>query len=493
MKTLDPTGKTVHEETPVAVQPDADALRTSAGGTVSRPASGYLPAGRLERALGKPRTEWTVDDLVRFVQENEIRLVSLMHVGGDGWLKTLDFVPAGEAHLTDILTGGERADGSSLFAGLKSGASDIMLRPRLQTAFVDPFAPVPTLAVLSGHVGRDGEPLPESPDTVVRKAHARVLAECGVDLWALGEVEYFLGADVGAGDTAARPEDRGYHATAPFVFGEALRREALVALGEIGVPVKYGHSEVGVIDGREQDGTVWEQHEIELGLAPLPRAADALVLTRWVIQNLARRHGYRCSFDPIVKEGHPGNGLHFHMSPVVNGDHAGGVAADGSLAPSAQWLIAGLAQMGGALMAFGNRGKGSFLRLRQGKEAPSAVVWGRFDRQALIRLPITAFTDGGRPVAPPTIEFRLPDGSAHPHLLLAGIAQALVLGRETEDLDDLLKRTASGSEAARKGSAPAVPRSAAQTASALAHHRAALEAGGVFPPGLIDQTLSAVG
>jgi glutamine synthetase len=493
MKTLDPTGKTVHEGTSGANAPGAGASGASAVEPVPGPTSGPLPAGRLERALGKPRTEWTVEDLVRFVRGNDVRLVSLMHVGGDGWLKTLDFVPANEAHLVNILTGGERADGSSLFAGLPSGASDIMLRPRLQSAFLDPFSPVPTLAVLCGHAGRDGEPLPESPDTVVRKAHARVVAECGVDLWALGEVEYFLGAAVDPDDTATRPEDRGYHATSPFVFGETLRREALVALGEIGVPVKYGHSEVGVIDRHEQDGTVWEQHEIELALAPLPRAADAVALTRWVVQNLARRHGLRCSFDPIVKEGHPGNGLHFHMSPVVGGEHVGGVAEDGTLPPPAKWLIAGLVQMGGALMAFGNRGKGSFLRLRQGKEAPSTVVWGRFDRQALIRLPITASTDGGRPVAPPTIEFRLPDGSAHPHLLLAGIAQTLVFGHETEELDALLKRTASGAGTARTGAAGAVPRSAAQSAAALERHRAALEAGGVFPPGLIDQMLLAAG
>ncbi len=82
--------------------------------------------------------------------------------------------------------------------------------------------------------------------------------------------------------------------------------------------------------------------------------------------------------------------------------------------------------MGGALMAFGNRTEGSLIRLTQAKEAPNAIVWGEFDRSALVRLPIVARTEDGRPVSPPTIEFRLPDGSAHPHLLLAGVAQVMV-------------------------------------------------------------------
>jgi glutamine synthetase len=109
--------------------------------------------------------------------------------------KTLDFVPRDLAHLRDVLAFGERADGSSLFGalGVSVTASDVVLCPRLSTAFIDPFASSPTLALLCGHHGRDGAPLPESPDTIVRKAVDRLKAESGVALLALGEVEYFLG------------------------------------------------------------------------------------------------------------------------------------------------------------------------------------------------------------------------------------------------------------------------------------------------------------
>ena len=93
------------------------------------------------------------------------------------------------------------------------------------------------------------------------------------------------------------------------------------------MPVKYGHSEVGYVQASKADGFIWEQHEIELGLAPLAAAADAVVLTQWVLRNLAHRRGMRCSFDPILRRGHAGTGLHFHFSPVPHGEHLGGRGA----------------------------------------------------------------------------------------------------------------------------------------------------------------------
>ena len=156
-------------------------------------AAACFPACKLARLTGTPAGSWTVDDLIALVRDQGIRLVSLMHIGGDGWLKTLDFVPRDLNHLKDILTGGERCDGSSIFhdLGISAGASDIVLRPRPASAFLDPFAAEPTLVVLCSHLGRDGKPLPESPDTILRAAYARLHAETGVDLHALGEDRIF--------------------------------------------------------------------------------------------------------------------------------------------------------------------------------------------------------------------------------------------------------------------------------------------------------------
>ncbi|OHE78538.1 MAG: hypothetical protein A2107_09685 [Verrucomicrobia bacterium GWF2_62_7] len=444
----------------------------------------------LHRLIGKRPAFWTADDLVGLVRDRGISVLSLMHVGGDGWLKTLDFVPRDAAHLADVLAGGERADGSSLFGdlGIQVGASDIVMRPRLSTAFMDPFAPEPTLAVLCSHFDRQGKPLAESPDTLVRTAHARLLAETGVDLHALGEIEYFLGHRAGEGE-AYGANDRGYHASSPFVFGEGLRRKALVHLAEMGVPVKYGHAEVGYVEADAVDPRVWEQHEIELWLQPLPAAADAVVLAQWVLRNLAFRAGMLCSFAPMARKGHAGSGLHFHFAPKLDGGYGPHTAADGTLMPEAKWLIAGLVQHGAALMAFGNRSRDSFVRLSQGKEAPSVVTWGRFNRRALVRIPIIPTDEHGRETSPGTIEFRLPDGSAHPHLLLAGIAQAMTSGRENSDLDGTLERTA----VTAQGSAAIenrVPLSFMEIADAVERSRTALEAGGIFSENLLDRVVA---
>ena len=449
-----------------------------------------IPAGRVRRLLEKPRSQWSVPDMVRLVQEQGVRTIALMHVGSDGSLKTLDFTPRSQEHLRDVLTAGERADGSSLFPdmGIQPGASDIVLRPRISSAFFDPFSPYPTLAFLCEHQGRDGQPLPQSPDTIVRRAFERLKKETGVELLAHGEVEYFLGKHRGESDVYGR-DDRGYHATAPFVFGQTLRREAMAILTEIGVHVKYGHSEVGYIEAQEDDDCIWEQHEIELSLRPLPDAAEAVVITQWVLRNLAHIHGMPCSFDPILRAGHAGSGMHFHLSPYRDRTHLGAIGENGELSLEARWLIGGLTTMGGALMAFGNRSADSFVRLSQGKEAPSSITWGRYNRHALVRLPIQVTDQEGRAVTPPTIEFRLPDGSVQPYLLLAGVAQAMLHGRTLDDLDEILAST----DAARlqgEGGGAKVPHDFGEVAQAVRYYEEALEEGGVFPKGLIRAMLS---
>ncbi len=449
-----------------------------------------VPRGMsLEDELDKPRAAWTAADLVELVRARGIQVVSLMHVGGDGWLKTLDFVPRSAQQLEDIIEGGERADGSSLFprAGIPPDRSDIVLRPRVGTAFLDPFASLPTLVLMCGHADRDGKPLAASPDTILRRAVRQLKETAGVELWALGEVEYFLGKRRDESDIYGA-DDRGYHASSPFVFGEGLRRKALALLADLAVPVKYGHSEVGYIEASEAGGVIWEQHEIELSLAPLPEAADGILLTQWVLRNLAHRKGMRCATGPMMLEGHAGNGLHFHLAPVKDGEVLPVKHEDGTLTDGARWLIGGLVQMGGALMAFGNRVEGSFVRIRQAKEAPSTIVWGDYDRQALIRLPVVATDGTGRVVTPATVEFRLPDGSALPHLLLAGAALAMIKGRDTEELEDLLQRTSA--EQARQGKggrAERVPRDFYEVADALTRYRDILESGGTFPSTLLDK------
>lgn len=451
-------------------------------GPVLRDAASSSAPDRLSAKIGAPREAWGIDELVDFARRESLRNLHLMHVGGDGWLKSLDFTLSSPEQFGQILRTGERADGSSLFAGMGilPGASDIVLRPRPETAFLDPFSAEPALVVLCGHLDRIARPLDISPDTVVRRAADRVRAELDCELHALGEVEYFLGHPSDDRESYGS-DDRGYHATSPFVFGAGLRRQAMQVLADIGVAVKYGHSEVGWM---QSGGWTWEQHEIELALAPLPRAADAVVLTQWVLRNLAHAQGLRCSFDPVVVAGHAGSGSHFHFSPMRDGEHLGAGEGLADFGPEARALIAGLVSDGGALMTWGNRDATSFARLEGGKESPETITWGCYNRKALVRIPIRARSLDSTEVTAPTIEFRLPDGSVHPHLLLAGVAQAMVAAARRADIDEVLRRSEAG-----RGAGRSLPFDRASVAAELERCREDLQAGGVLCAQLVDAEL----
>ena len=85
--------------------------------------------------LKKPAAEFTKADIVKYICENEIRMVNFMYPGGDGKLKTLNFVLTDLDYLDTILTCGERVDGSSLFSFIQAGSSDLYVLPRFRTAF----------------------------------------------------------------------------------------------------------------------------------------------------------------------------------------------------------------------------------------------------------------------------------------------------------------------------------------------------------------------
>ena len=89
--------------------------------------------------LKKKRSAFTKADIKKFKSQG-IRHVNFMYAGGDGRLKTLNFVLNDEAYLDEILSCGERVDGSSLFSYIEASSSDLYVVPRFSSAFVDPFA-----------------------------------------------------------------------------------------------------------------------------------------------------------------------------------------------------------------------------------------------------------------------------------------------------------------------------------------------------------------
>ena len=82
----------------------------------------------IEAVLGKSRTAFTKADIRRFVKMRQIRHVNFMYAGGDGRLKSLNFVIHSEAYLDEILSCGERVDGSSLFSYIEASSSDLYVK-----------------------------------------------------------------------------------------------------------------------------------------------------------------------------------------------------------------------------------------------------------------------------------------------------------------------------------------------------------------------------
>ncbi|MBQ4008400.1 MAG: glutamine synthetase beta-grasp domain-containing protein, partial [Muribaculaceae bacterium] len=129
-----------------------------------------LNANHLVAALQKPASQFTKADIIKYIEDNEIKMVNFMYPAGDGKLKTLNFVINNLEYLETILTCGERVDGSSLFSFIQAGSSDLYVMPRYSTAFLDPFAEIPTLCMLCSFFDKDGNPLESSPEHTLKKA-----------------------------------------------------------------------------------------------------------------------------------------------------------------------------------------------------------------------------------------------------------------------------------------------------------------------------------
>ena len=225
-----------------------------------------LCPNRLVEALGKDQKDFTRDDIIRYIVDNGIKMVNFMYPAGDSRVKTLNFVINDYDYLETILTCGERVDGSSLFSYIEAGNSDLYVIPRFNTAFIDPFAEIPTLSMLCSFFNKDGEVLDCSPDNLVRKAVKSLKDVTGLTFDAMGELEYYVVAD--ASPLFRAQDQRGYHESSPYAKFNDFRAECMLAIAQIGGRIKYGHSEVGNFT---MDGKIYEQNEIEFLPTPPTR------------------------------------------------------------------------------------------------------------------------------------------------------------------------------------------------------------------------------
>lgn len=449
--------------------------------------------------LGKPNTEFTKADIIRYIQENGIRMVNFMYPAGDGRLKTLNFVINNLAYLDAILTCGERVDGSSLFSFIEAGSSDLYVIPRFRTAFLDPFAEIPTLSMLCSFFNKDGEPLESSPEYTLHKACRAFQNVTGMEFQAMGELEYYVIAP----DCGMFPatDQRGYHESAPYAKFNDFRTQCMAYIAQAGGQIKYGHSEVGNFT---LNGMIYEQNEIEFLPVRAQDAADQLMIAKWIIRNLAYKNGYDITFAPKITTGKAGSGLHIHMRIVKDGHNQ--MLADGVLSETARKAIAGMMELAPSITAFGNTNPTSYFRLVPHQEAPTNICWGDRNRSVLVRVPLgwAAKADMCMTANPleaeshydttqkQTVEMRSPDGSADLYQLLAGLAVACRHGFELENAAEIAERTYVNvnihqkENAAKLAALAQLPDSCAASADCLERQRTWFEQYNVFSPAMID-------
>ena len=458
----------------------------------------------LESFLKKSSKEFTKQDLINFVKEYEIEMINFRYVAEDGKLKALNFVINSEEHLNQILTTGERVDGSSLFSFIGTGSSDLYVVPRYSTAFLNPFEEVPTMDIFCSYYDSEGKPLASSPEYILKKAHKKFKEVTGFTFKALGELEYYIIADKDYNEMFRAVDQKGYHAAAPYAKFEHIRREAMKYIAACGGKIKYGHSEVGNFT---DDEFYYEQQEIEFLPCEAESATDQLFLGMWVLEKLCNMYNVNINFAPKLTDGKAGSGLHIHM--MIEKDGKNMTVENHKLSDNAKKMIAGILDLADALTSFGNTTADSYRRLVPHQEAPTSICWGDRNRSVLIRVPLgwsagAAMIKDANPQdksemdmgdSKQTFEIRSGDCTADLYLYMAAIIVAAQHGLEMPNgvelaqklyVDVNIHKDENKEKLAQLNS---LPINCADSADRLNKKRAFFEKNDIFPAGLIDNQI----
>ncbi|MEE8585448.1 MAG: glutamine synthetase beta-grasp domain-containing protein, partial [Acidobacteriota bacterium] len=265
-------------------------------------------------------------EVIQRVQEREIRAVDLRFCDLPGLWQHFTI----SAHLLteDSFTEGFGFDGSSIRGFQKIQESDMLLFPDPATCFEDPFFREPTL-VLICNVGDPitGEPYSRDPRYVARKAEKHLVSTGIADTAYIGpEPEFFVFDDVRFEQTpnrafyavdsvegiwnSARSEQpnlgykprckEGYFPVPPMDSLQDIRTEMMLTLQQVGVEVEVHHHEVA------SGG----QCEIDIRFDRLLEMGDKLLKFKYVVKNVARRHGKTATLMPKPIFGDNGSGMH---------------------------------------------------------------------------------------------------------------------------------------------------------------------------------------
>ena len=471
----------------------------------------------IAQVLEKKPEDICKKDILDYIRNKKIKIFNLCYIGSDSKLKSVSFPASNLSYIDSVLSRGERIANVFLNSNIKSEGSYIV--PRYRTAFSNPFSNLPTLNILCSCFNKDGELSPAAPSTVLEKANKRFVEKTGLNIKVAGELEYFVLYP----DTydLFKTTLKHYHSSSPFTALEDMRNDIIDIIGDLGISVKYAHSECGKLYYGES--SVAEQQEIEFLPAPICEAGDLLVISKWVICNVAKRYGVSVTFSPVIEYGKPGNGLHFHFE-ILKSEENIVLDKQGSLTSESKQAIGGMLKFARSLCAFGNPCAISYLRLRGKKESPYGICWSERSRKVLIRIPMSWYGIGtqmsvianpygmqrlcrcngdnsqtGLPsekkelsdsqIPGQTIEFRSADGMAVVHLLLAGLIIAVGNGLQDNSVLSLVENLHITEKEMETEKIKPLPQSCQESAKELEKDRKYYEKDGIFPPELIDSIL----
>jgi glutamine synthetase len=357
------------------------------------------------------------DTRAQILERVEREKVKFMRLQFTDILGTIKNVEIPDRQFEEALDGAVMFDGSSIEGFVRIEESDMYLRPDLSTFRVFPWS-APTGETVARMIcdvyTPDGQPFAGCPRTTLKRVIA-LAASRGVQLRAGPEAEFFLFQMRSGAPTTETHDAASYFDLSPMDMGEDVRREIVLALEGMGFHVEAAHHEVAP-----------GQHEIDLRHDDALTTGDNISTFRFVVKNVATRHGLHATFMPKPIYGINGSGMHTHMSlfsGATNIFHD--PQAPMQLSASCLHFIGGILRHAKGFCAITNPLVNSYKRLVPGYEAPTNIAWSERNRSPLVRVP-AARGDATR------IELRMPDPSCNPYLALAVMLRAGLDGLEKE-------------------------------------------------------------
>ncbi|MFN3269701.1 MAG: glutamine synthetase beta-grasp domain-containing protein, partial [Candidatus Kapaibacteriota bacterium] len=278
----------------------------------------FVLENQISAITGKPKNEWTRKDFLKVIQTLQLERITFHYVASDGKPRQMQIPIQNKFQVESVLADGERVDGSSLFKGIVDvGSSDLYVVPIYKSAFINPFDNK-SLDFFCRFFDKDGNPANFTPDNILARANEYFKSKTGLNLKALGELEFYLIYDMPK-RMYILGKQQGYHSSPPFAKTTHIVSEIASIIAKITNSIKYSHNEVGYIENIQSEipelsGKSAEQVEIEFHLTDIEELAYDLVLSTWIIRNVAYQYNSIATFFPKIDPGHAGNGLHFHLA-----------------------------------------------------------------------------------------------------------------------------------------------------------------------------------